>query len=133
MLIHGGCLCGAVRYAVNGSFENFFLCHCVHCRKGTGSSHAANLFSRTAELEWLSGQSHITVYKLPNTRHVKSFCATCGSAVPNQQQNGSVLVVPAGSLDTDVPIRPQGHLFMDSRANWDEDLEDVQQFASYPV
>jgi hypothetical protein len=52
----GSCLCGAVTFKVQGSFERFFLCHCSRCRKDTGSAHAANLFSTTARLEWLSCQ-----------------------------------------------------------------------------
>ncbi len=128
----GGCLCGAVHYEVTGSFESFFLCHCSHCRKDTGSSHAANLFSKTAELRWLSGESQTTTYNLPDTAHVKSFCAICGSAVPHQQMNGTLLVVPAGSLETNAPMRPQGHIFMHSKANWDEHLESIRSFASYP-
>jgi hypothetical protein len=34
---YGSCLCGAVRFEVEGSFECFFLCHCSFCRKDTGS------------------------------------------------------------------------------------------------
>ncbi|ADU66714.1 glutathione-dependent formaldehyde-activating GFA [Desulfurispirillum indicum S5] len=128
----GGCLCGAIRFEVTGPFEGFFLCHCSRCRKDTGSSNAANLFSRASELRWLSGESQVTVYNLPETRHVRSFCAVCGSALPSLQTNGTLLV-PAGSLDTDVPLRPQGHIFMDSRANWDEKLETLPKFGSFPA
>ncbi|WP_420429744.1 GFA family protein [Algiphilus sp.] len=129
----GGCLCGAVRFEVSGAFEGFFLCHCSHCRKGSGSSHAANLFSADAELRWLSGEPQVAVYHFPETRHVRSFCTVCGSALPTLQMNGALGVVPAGSLDTDVPVRPQGHIFMDSRANWDEQLETLPQFGSFPT
>jgi hypothetical protein len=42
----GSCLCGAVRFEVEGEFQRFYLCHCGHCRKDTGSApHAANLFA----------------------------------------------------------------------------------------
>ena len=128
----GGCLCGAVRFEVLGAFEGFFLCHCSRCRKGSGSSHASNLFSKAAELRWLAGEAHVTVFQLPETRHVRSFCSICGSALPNLQMNGTLLVIPAGSLDTEVTLRPKGHLFMDSRANWDEELENLPKFGSFP-
>ncbi|MGB1558494.1 MAG: GFA family protein, partial [Oceanococcaceae bacterium] len=128
----GGCLCGAVRYELRGDFEHFLLCHCARCRKGTGSAHAANLFSKTAELRWLSGEAQVRVYAHPGTRHVKSFCSQCGSAVPSLQMDGSLLVVPAGSLDTEAPIRPQAHIFGQSRAGWDDCLEALPTFPSYP-
>jgi hypothetical protein len=46
--------------------------------------------------------------------------------------NGTLLVIPAGSLDTEVTLRPKGHLFMDNRANWDEELENLPKFGSFP-
>lgn len=126
----GSCLCGEVRYTVEGSFERFYLCHCSHCRKDTGSAHAANLFSSTAKLTWLSGQSTITTYKLPGTRHARSFCANCGSALPFSSTD--MLVVPAGSLDTDVAIAPDGNIFTASRAAWDHDLNMAPAYTSFP-
>lgn len=95
----GSCLCGEVRFEIVGDFEHFFLCHCGRCRKDTGSAHAANLFSSTAKVRWLSGQDRIKTFNVPSTRHEKSFCSQCGSAVPCVQMNGALLVVPAGSLD----------------------------------
>jgi hypothetical protein len=127
----GSCLCQAARFEVVGSFESFFLCHCSYCRKDTGSAHAANLFAPSATLKWLTDTQTVRVYPLPNTRHVKSFCTTCGSALPNDH-NGFV-VVPAGSLDTPVTLTPTAHLFMASRAEWDQDLHTAQQFATFPL
>jgi hypothetical protein len=128
----GSCLCGAVRFEIAGNFDSFYLCHCRHCRKDTGSAHGANLFSSTAVLRWLSGQNHVSVFNLPNTRHRNCFCSTCGSALPDLQVDGKLLKVPAGSLDTDVPIRPDAHIFFASRANWDEALEKIPKVARLP-
>lgn len=128
----GGCLCGSVRFEVVGALDGFFLCHCSRCRKGSGSSHAANVFSRSAKLCWLSGASQVALYEVPETRHARSFCATCGSALPTLQMDGTLLVIPAGSLETALSLRPQGHLFMDSRADWDEQLETLPKFGSFP-
>jgi hypothetical protein len=121
----GSCLCGAVRFEVEGDFERFYLCHCQRCRKDTGSAHGANLFSSSATLKWLSGEGQVRVFNLPNTRHRHCFCSTCGSALPDMQMNGALLKVPAGSLDTDVPVRPDAHIFVASKANWDQALEKV--------
>lgn len=129
----GACLCGGVRFEVDGTFELFYLCHCEHCQKDTGSAHAANLFSSTAKLKWLSGADKVTEYNLPSTRHVKAFCSTCGSALPSIQMNGALLVVPAGSLNTDIPIRPNAHLFVASRAGWEEMLEKIPAFDGFPA
>ena len=59
----GSCLCGAVRFRIDGAFERFYLCHCSHCRKDTGSAHAANLFSSGARLTWLHGRDELRSYR----------------------------------------------------------------------
>jgi hypothetical protein len=125
-------LCGAVRFEVEGSFESFFLCHCSFCRKDTGSAHGANLFSTQGKLIWLTGEDQVTLYHLPSTRHAKSFCRTCGSALPRSATDDSALVVPAGSLETPVTMRPDAHIFVSSRADWDRELEAVPTFDRLP-
>lgn len=67
----GSCLCGTAKFQVQGEFDSFYLCHCQHCQKDTGSSHAANLFSQSAKLIWLAGADVVTTFALPDTRHTK--------------------------------------------------------------
>jgi hypothetical protein len=129
----GSCLCAAVRFEIDGEFERFYLCHCAYCRKDTGSAHAANLFTTTATLKWLCGQDKVTRFTLPSTRHSRSFCSICGSALPGVQMNGALLVVPAGSLDGEVPVRPDAHIFDSSRASWDRALESIPVAAGLPT
>ncbi|MEQ8403197.1 MAG: GFA family protein [Roseitalea porphyridii] len=128
----GSCLCGQVRFEITGDFERFYLCHCQRCRKGTGSAHAANLFAHGATLRWLSGEDHLRRYAVPGTRHTRCFCETCGAPVPRVQQDGTLVVVPAGSLDSPVTIRPDAHIFVAGRADWDHALEQVPQVDTVP-
>lgn len=126
----GSCLCGAVRFDLEGAFDAFFLCHCQHCQKDTGSAHAANLFSQSASLTWRSGEDAVTAFTLPGTRHSKSFCKHCGSALPGVQPAG--VVVPAGCLDTAVSMAPTAHIFTGSKAAWDGEFPDIPRFAGLP-
>lgn len=132
MIHSGSCLCGKVVFEVNGDFDDFFLCHCKWCRKDTGSAHAANLFSSTAKIKWVSGEDQVRSFQYKTTQHVKAFCVNCGSALPNFQMDGALLVVPAGSLNTDVPMQPKGHIFLDYKANWDKDLEKIPRYEKLP-
>lgn len=129
----GSCLCGAVRFQVEGDFERFYLCHCSRCRKGSGSAHGANLFSTTARLTWLSGKDDVTDFRMSTSRHSHCFCRVCGSALPYERNGGALVVVPAGSLDSSVDIRPTGHIFTASRADWDRDLASLPSFAELPT
>ena len=128
----GSCLCGEVRFKVEGDFDRFYLCHCEYCRKDTGSCHAANLFSTRATLKWLSGAHAVTCFNLPNTRHGKCFCSICGSALPVMQIDEGLLIVPAGSLTGEFHMRPNAHIFVSSRAAWDEALETLPAVDGLP-
>jgi hypothetical protein len=66
----GGCLCGAVRYEVQGEPYVSGLCHCATCRKLTGSA-----FSATANWH----RSRFQVVGELRTFGRRSFCPTCGS------------------------------------------------------
>lgn len=124
----GSCLCGSVTYAVSGDFNSFYICHCSHCQKGTGSAHAANLFASGAELVWLAGAELVNEFTLPGTRHSKSFCSRCGSGLPNRLAEGDMVMVPAGSLDSSIAIKPTAHIFCASQAEWESALADTPTF-----
>ena len=117
--LKGGCLCGAVKYEVTGEPKRFYHCHCSRCRKATGAGHASNLFLQPAALKWLSGEEQIRSFKVPEAkRFTNSFCATCGSRLPRQATGTDIVMIPCGSLDDEVPIRPQARIFSGSRASW---------------
>jgi hypothetical protein len=128
----GSCLCGKVKYKIEGDFDAFFLCHCTRCQKDTGAAHAANLASTSAKLEWVSGQELVTTFALPSTRHQKSFCRECGAALPGYHLEGKLLIAPAGGLDVDVPIAPTAHIFYADKASWEKDLEELKKFEGFP-
>ncbi|MBN0988922.1 GFA family protein [Amphritea pacifica] len=127
----GSCLCGTAKFKVQGDFDSFFLCHCQHCQKDTGSAHAANLISQSAKLIWQSGADAVTSFMLPGTRHNKSFCKLCGSALPSTQIAG-LLVVPAGCLDTEISMLPTAHIFSSSKAAWDDVSGDLPKYEGLP-
>jgi hypothetical protein len=102
------------------------------CRKGSGSAHGANLFSSKASIAWLSGREDVATFRVPGTRHERSFCTACGSALPGVQAEGGLLVVPAGSIDSAIAIRPMAHICCASRASWDEQLEQVPRLDALP-
>ncbi|MCE5974916.1 GFA family protein [Sinirhodobacter sp. WL0062] len=128
----GQCLCGAVKFHIFGEFERFFLCHCARCRKDSGSAHSANLFSSTARIIWVSGEDNIKMFRLTGSRHVKSFCSDCGSALPVSKPEFGLLVVPAGSLESRIEIRPNAHICCSSRTNWDNDPASVARIDGLP-
>lgn len=117
--LKGSCLCGAVRYEVTGEPQRFFHCHCSRCRKATGTGHASNLFLQPGSLKWASGEGQLRSFKVPEAkRFTNVFCATCGSRLPRQIQGSDAVIIPAGSLDDEAPLKPQARIFYGSRASW---------------
>jgi hypothetical protein len=131
--LKGGCLCGAVKYQVSGEPRRFYHCHCSRCRKVTGTGHASNMFLQPAALEWLSGEELIRLFKVPEAkRFTNSFCAICGSRLPRQAKDSDVVMIPAGSLDDEAPIRPQARIFSGSRASWACTDDALPVYADFP-
>lgn len=128
----GSCLCGNVAFQLEGEFTKFYLCHCSRCRKTSGSAHCANLFAPNATLTWLKGADEVTFYHLPETRFARTFCKTCGSMMPTDAKSRQLVVVPAGCLDSDVEVKPHAHICCDSKANWDEGLDEVARLPGMP-
>lgn len=119
MILQGSCLCGAVKYEASGEAKRFYHCHCSRCRKATGTGHASNLFLQPGALRWLAGEDQVRAFKVPEAkRFTNQFCATCGGRLPRQPQGTDTVVIPAGSLDDQAPIRPQARIFIDSCASW---------------
>jgi hypothetical protein len=108
-------------------------CHCSRCRKVRGTANATNLLVPIDGLRFTQGADLLTTFKAPAAKtftHV--FCRTCGSSMPRLDEARSIAIVPMGSFDDDPGVRPQRHIFVDSRAPWDEITDALPQHAGPP-
>jgi len=134
VILKGGCLCGAISYEVNGNPQRFYHCHCSRCRKSSGTGHATNLFMSDATLIFTSGETFLKQFKLPNAkRFSRQFCSNCGSSVARFVPEINGVVIPAGSIDDEIPLKPQARIFWGSRANWACDGDSLPRFSEYPA
>jgi hypothetical protein len=85
------------------------------------SGVASNVVLMTGRdnLEWVAGEDQITKFKLPSGWGAWR-CAVCGSPTPMLHPSGGAYWVPAGLLDSDPGVRVAGHIFVGSKAPWDE-------------
>jgi hypothetical protein len=128
-MVTGRCLCGEVRFEVDGRISAIWYCHCSKCRKATGSAfHPASL-CRRSRFRWVSGEASIAAYRTDSGYPVR-FCSRCGSPVPAVLENGSV-VLSAGSLDGDPGVRPVRHIFVGSKAPWLELRDGLPRFEEH--
>jgi hypothetical protein len=74
----GRCLCGAVRFAYDGTENWRAHCHCESCRRATASPMTTFLGVSDGRWRWTGAEPAAYVSSPGVTR---SFCATCGSPV----------------------------------------------------
>ncbi len=118
--IRGGCLCGAVRFSIDGKVGPVGQCHCSKCRKVSGTDGNAVFHTAAASFKWLSGEDQVARFPVPGGNGWSSrFCRTCGSPCPHTNREGKFYYVPAGLLDDDPGFRGYAaHIFVGSRAHW---------------
>ena len=133
-MIHGSCLCGAVRFEFTKPAGPFELCHCHRCRKFTGSAFFSGLYARPEDFRYVQGKELITTYEAPILReppaYRASFCSRCGSPVPNDpspQSRSGLIEIPAGLLDDDPGMKPDKHIFIEVKSPWFEITDDLPQ------
>lgn len=62
---------------------------------------------------------HCHYYEVPDAKHfMHVFCRVCGSSMPRFDEGRGFAVVPMGAFDDDPGARPEGHIFVDSKAPW---------------
>ena len=80
----GGCLCGAIRFVVEGEPYRAGLCHCLDCRKQGGAPFGAFVIF-PADKVTVSGDE-------PGVFAGRRFCRSCGSPVFGLHTDGTAFL-----------------------------------------
>jgi hypothetical protein len=126
-MIRGSCLCGGITFAYERAVTQVGMCHCSLCRKVSGTASNAVLVVPADSLRWLSGAELRQEYAKPSGWGT-TRCARCGSPVPRKMPGAEAYWVPAGVLDDDPGVGVAGHIFVGSKAPWDEIAGSAPQF-----
>ena len=113
----GGCLCGAVRYALRGEPTNGnSLCHCMTCRRAAGAPAMAWGTWRRADFTWTRGRP-VEFRSSPPV--LRSFCGACGSALTYaNEREPETLDVTIGSLDDPESMALEDHIWTSEGLSW---------------
>lgn len=126
----GGCLCGQVRYEVQGPMRNVINCHCSKCRRMHG--HVAAYASVRRENLVLTRQDGLKWYRsvtdeTPNVH--RGFCRECGSSLFWDPKGiGDYIAVAAGSLDSTAGLKTIGHVWVSQAGDYYEIADDLPRF-----
>ena len=135
-MISGSCLCGSVKYRINGRLFDALNCHCSMCRKAHGAAFRSRATLKAADFEWVQGEGCVTFYESSPGNH-RGFCRVCGSPIVSKfDAHPNYLGLPLGALDDDPGIRPKVHMHVASKAPWfaiTDDLPQIPGEASGPA
>ena len=130
-MLRGSCLCAVVRYEVTGPVHDVHHCHCSMCRKAHGT--AFSTFARLAagDFRFVAGESEVCTYR-SSAPIERTFCATCGARLTIRFDGMPDTVwVSVGTLEDDPGVAAHCHMFVASKAPWDEIRDELPQFAEY--
>jgi hypothetical protein len=125
----GQCLCGSIKYAVDQIEPKMGHCHCSMCRKFHGAAFATYGEAKTDKFHWLAGKELLMSYLAPNGT-VRKFCGKCGSSLIFVPFNdtGKIIEFALGTLDSEIELEPDAHIFTRYSASWFEITDNLTQF-----
>ena len=123
----GGCVCGEVRYRIQGDPLRVTVCHCAWCQRRTGTGFAVEAVFKLDQVELVG---------LPcrRYRHVSDesgrwleteFCPVCGTTIGfTLEAVPAIRTIGAGTFDDPGWIRADRflfrHVFTRSHRDWSE-------------
>ena len=126
MKLTGECFCGDIRYEIDGGVFDARSCHCSRCRKAFSSAGSAYALAEPGTFRWVAGESLLTIYTGQHGAGL-AFCSKCGTTLAGTWQ-GNVHGITLGTLNGNPDIRIARHIFVGSKAHWDEIGGDAPQF-----
>lgn len=125
----GACLCGALRYEVDGPLQSGMHCHCSRCRKHHGAPFATFLFAAASSVRWQAGEAGVCEYPSSALR-MRRFCGVCGAVAPTAIAGRALL--PAGNLLGELGEVAALHMFVGSKAPWHIIADGLPQYDGAP-
>jgi hypothetical protein len=127
----GRCLCGFVRYELEGSLGPLVNCHCRYCRRAHGAAFVTVSWIPRAAFHITSGADAIRDHGSDDSR--RSFCGRCGtrlfSALTAVPEFVSLVIA---SLDEEPEHGPVVHVNVESKSGWYDILDGLPQHAALP-
>jgi len=120
------CRCGQLKAAATGEPVRVSVCHCLNCKKRSGSAFAvqARWPAEQVAVEGLS-KTHVMVADSGN-RATFHFCPDCGSDVyyENSGKFDGLIAIPLGAFDDPYFGSPEYSVWEQRKQEWVEIVGD---------
>ena len=125
--IEGGCLCGAVRYRIEGPPLYSVICHCRSCRRAGSAAAVAWLTFERDRFRLIAGQPHSF---RSSAGTVRTHCGTCGSPLTfTSARRPEQVDVTTCSLDDPERFPPTREVWLADRLRWGPSDPALEHFA----
>lgn len=111
----GSCLCGAVRFNVEGDLDAPVACHCVQCRKQSGHFFASTNVKR--DRLQISGAEQLTWHQ-SSAKVRRGFCSRCGSWLFWDPPARDWTSIAMGAFDSPTGTRLERHIFVAEQGDY---------------
>ena len=120
------CRCGQLRATVAGEPVRVSACHCLDCKKRSGSAFAVQ--ARWPIEQFQSEGASKTWIQLADSgnRITHHFCPECGSGLYYMIENkfDGLIAIPLGAFDDPYFVAPKFSVWEDRKNDWVEILGD---------
>ena len=127
--LDGGCMCGGIRYRVDGQHDYAGICHCDDCRRATGGAYVPWFGVKPDQFKVTRGE--ITEHESsPGTW--RGFCERCGASLTFRGDDWNDIAITIASLDDPNAITPESNVFLSERLHWVRFNEDMRNYDGFP-
>ena len=125
-MIHGQCLCGAVRFALRPPLRPILVCHCRQCSRWTGYAVAATAV-RSSNFVLLDGQEELKWFR--SSQHAeRGFCSNCGSSLFWKRMDSEAISVLAGTLECPTRLAIAAHIHAEDKSDFYTLSDELPQY-----
>jgi hypothetical protein len=122
------CRCGQLKATVTGEPVRVSVCHCLDCKKRTGSAFSAQARWPVDQVRF-DGESKTWMHHADSgNRITHHFCPDCGSTVHYviEGKFDGLVAIPLGAFDDPYFLQPRFSVWEERKHDWVEILgEDV--------
>jgi hypothetical protein len=120
----GSCLCGAVKFRVEGELKPPDACHCSQCRKVSGHYWASTDVPRSALA--VEGEFNVAWYR-SSQKAQRGFCSTCGATLFWDPIHKDTISIAMGAFDAPTGTKLAIHIFVADKGDYYEIRDGLPQ------
>lgn len=131
MTQQGSCLCGDIKYQLNGDILNVVNCHCNLCRSHSGAAFSTYVVAPHAALLITTGEDNTGSFAID--RGHKHFCRRCGTPLFNIYDGyPGLCMIYHGTLENHDRIRPKMNIWYENRLDWTGTIASIHSLEQGP-